>query len=43
MRNFKAAFIDGPSHIHISCVKDYAATDMHAHVMLLLKKQLSSS
>ena len=43
MRNFKAAFIDGSSNVRVSAVQDHAATDMHAYVMLLLKKQQSSS
>ena len=43
MRNFKAAFIDGSANIRISSVKDHAATDMHAHAILLLKKKQSSS
>ena len=43
IRNLKPAFIDGSSNIHNSAVKDHAATDMHAYVMQLLKKQQSSS
>ena len=41
IRNFKPAFNDGSSYIHIYVVKDHAATDMHAYKIHLLKKQPS--
>ena len=43
MRNFRPAFIRGSPNIRISSVKDHAASDMHAHAMLLFKKQQSSN
>ena len=43
MRNFRPSFISGSPNIRISSVKDNAASDMHAHAMLLLKKQQSSN
>lgn len=43
MRNFRAAFVEGTTNIRLSTVKDHASTDMHARVMLLLKKQQGAS
>ena len=37
-RNFNAAFIVGSTNLISSSFKDHAATDMHAHAMLLYKK-----
>ena len=37
MRNYRPAFIEGTTNI--GTFKDHAATDMHAHAMVLLKKQ----
>ena len=43
MRNLRLAFIDDTTNVHISTVKDHAATDMHAQAMLLYKKQQSTN
>uniref|UniRef100_A0A1X7SS85 C17orf113 probable zinc finger domain-containing protein n=1 Tax=Amphimedon queenslandica TaxID=400682 RepID=A0A1X7SS85_AMPQE len=43
MRNFRPAFVDGTSNMRLSTVKDHTATDMHAQVMNLYKKQQSTS
>ena len=43
MHNFRPAFIEGTCNVKTSSFKDHAATDMHCHAMILLKKQLSST
>ena len=43
MINFRQAFIDGTTNVHLSTVKDHASTDMHALAMLLYKKQQSGN
>ena len=39
MRNNRPAFIEGTTNIRTTAFKDHAATDMHAHAMVLFKKQ----
>ena len=39
MRNYRPAFIEGTTNVRTTAFKEHAATDMHAHSMVLFKKQ----
>ena len=39
MRNYCPAFIEGTTNVRTTAFKEHAATDMHAHSMVLFKKQ----
>ena len=43
MRNTRPAFIEGTTCVRTTAFKEHAATDMHARVMALFKKQHASS
>ena len=39
MCNYRPAFIEGTTNVRTTAFKDHAATDMHAHSMVLFQKQ----
>ena len=39
VRNYRSAFVEGTINIRMTAFKDHVATDMHAHAMVLFKKQ----
>ena len=43
MRNYRPAFIEGTTNIRTTAFKDHVGTNMHAHAMVLFKKQHARS
>lgn len=39
MRNYRPAFIKGTTNVQTIALKEHAVTNMHAHALVLFKKQ----
>jgi len=42
MRKYHPAFVEGTTNVHTTAFKEHTAMDMHAHAMLLFRKQCAT-